>query len=402
MSPLAKESLRLAGSLVNGAHPRRPLAERQAVRHNLAGVRDGYLAGRVPSEALAAARDTVAAPGHPLDPGLRADLEPGFRHSFADVRVHSDARAGRSALALGAEAYAVGRHIVFAPQCYQPHRSEGRALIEHELGHVTRSEHGARPAPLRVAEADHLRSHAAVPAEPGVIHRSLLGATLGGLGGAALGAVGGALLGSLLGPVGAIAGGIAGGLIGGIAGVVGGETLTADVRPLNADERREAYQVFGANLDYDRIRLGESAIMGAGENARTPFETIYFPPGAQASADFIPWLIHELTHVWQTQHGISVVTKVWWALHALTGNPYDYGDEKGLKEAAGKGKGFRDFNTEQQGDICRDYYRVRRADGDTSAYDPFIREVKGLPGPLSRDDTAPGAGDFPTTTPNLS
>lgn len=171
-----------------------------------------------------------------------------------------------------------------------------------------------------------------------------------------------------------------------------------NVRPLSADERTEARTVFGTNLDYDRVRLGESAIMGAIQNARTPFETIYFPPGALTSTGLIPWLIHELTHVWQTQHGVSVLTKMWWALHSITGNPYDYGGEPGLVRAAAEGKHFRDFNTEQQGDICRNYYIAHQAALDTRAYDPFIREVKGLPA----IDSLRGPGDFPTTTSNTA
>jgi hypothetical protein len=358
---------------------------------------DDYLAGQVPAKALSAVRQTISEPGHPLDSAVRADYESRMRHNFADVRVHSDDRAGWSALALQAEAYTVGGHIVFAPGCYRPQQSAGRALIAHELAHV-RQDRQPVSTPLRVADAREHGSRSVTAPEPGTVHRSLLGATLGGLGGAALGAVGGALAGSLLGPAGAIVGGILGGLIGGLAGLIAGETATADVRPLNAVERREARKVFADSIDYDRVRLGESAIMGAGENARTPFETIYFPPGAQAEADFIPWLIHELTHVWQTQHGISVATKLWWALHSITGNPYDYRHEQGLKDEAAKGRHFRDFNTEQQGDICRDYYVALQAGRDTSAFEPFILDVQGLP----REATPTRPGDFPTTTSNIA
>jgi hypothetical protein len=147
------------------------------------------------------------------------------------------------------------------------------------------------------------------------------------------------------------------------------------------------------------VKLGESPIMGSGAHARTPFNTIYFPPGAQKDPNFMSWLIHEMTHVWQTQHGVSVVTKVWWALHAIKGNPYDYGGEAGLKDAASKGKKFTDFNTEQQGDICRDYYVAHKSSKDTSAYDPFILQVQGVL-PQLAPSSAPG--DFPTTTSNMA
>jgi len=93
----------------------------------------------------------------------------------------------------------------------------------------------------------------------------------------------------------------------------------------------------------------------------------------------MPWLIHELTHVWQTQHGIFVATKIWRALHSIAGNPYAYGGESGLEEDAKHGRHFRDYNTEQQGDICRDYYLAKKAARDTSAFDPFILEVQGQP-----------------------
>ena len=139
-------------------------------------------------------------------------------------------------------------------------------------------------------------------------------------------------------------------------------------RPLSGDEVREAEKVFGDSLDFEAVRVVESAVMGVGNYARTPFETVYFPPGAGDSAAFVPWLIHELTHVWQTQHGVSVLTK----LRGAVRGRYDYGGEAGLRA----GRRFRDFNTEQQGDICRDYYRTVVAGGDTSAYERFLAEVR--------------------------
>jgi hypothetical protein len=39
-------------------------------------------------------------------------------------------------------------------------------------------------------------------------------------------------------------------------------------------------------------------------------------------------------------------------------------------------KHFRDFNTEQQGDICQAYWRAKRNGTDTSAYEPYIHEVQ--------------------------
>jgi hypothetical protein len=68
-------------------------------------------------------------------------MEPRFGHDFSDVAVFSDRAAGMSAFALGADAYACGRAIVFAPGRYDPGADAGRALIAHELAHVVQQRH---------------------------------------------------------------------------------------------------------------------------------------------------------------------------------------------------------------------------------------------------------------------
>jgi hypothetical protein len=55
---------------------------------------------------------------------------------FSQVRVHTDARAAQSALAISALAYTVGRDIVFAEGQYAPGTGSGRRLLAHELTHV--------------------------------------------------------------------------------------------------------------------------------------------------------------------------------------------------------------------------------------------------------------------------
>lgn len=206
--------------------------------------------------------------------------------------------------------------------------------------------------------------------------RTVLGNTAGTL----LGAGAGAALGFAVGgPVGAIIGGV----LNGVAGLAVGDSIVALKRPLTADEINEAKLVFGDTLDYARARVAEAPVMAIGKYARTPFNTIYFPPGtsALAFAHFMPWLVHELTHVWQTQHGVSVVTKL---MHAMRGpSAYDYSGpfgkerkEDALRDAFARGKRFTDFNTEQQGDILEDFYRKLKAGEDTSAYTPFVSEVQ--------------------------
>jgi hypothetical protein len=80
--------------------------------------------------------DVLRSPGQPLDPATRAFMEPRFGYDFSRVRVHADARAARSADAVDALAYTVGRDIVFAAGRYAPRSNQGRKLLAHELTHV--------------------------------------------------------------------------------------------------------------------------------------------------------------------------------------------------------------------------------------------------------------------------
>jgi hypothetical protein len=68
------------------------------------------------------------------------DAVVSFARSFAQVRVHHDARAGDSARAMGALAYTVGPNIVFANGAYAPGTEAGRQLLAHELAHTLQHE----------------------------------------------------------------------------------------------------------------------------------------------------------------------------------------------------------------------------------------------------------------------
>jgi outer membrane protein OmpA-like peptidoglycan-associated protein len=63
-------------------------------------------------------------------------MELRLGHDFGAVRVHTDARAARSTLAVDAAAYTVGHHVVFGEGSYRPETPEGRRLLAHELAHV--------------------------------------------------------------------------------------------------------------------------------------------------------------------------------------------------------------------------------------------------------------------------
>jgi len=148
-------------------------------------------------------------------------------------------------------------------------------------------------------------------------------------------------------------------------------------RGLTGAERAEAQLVFGKNLDYDRIVVEEAPIMGAGGIARTTPWTVNFPPGSFSGPGFMRWLIHELTHSWQYQHGISLGTTFYYGTAGYFYPPYyDYGGEGGLLAAQAGGRSFRSFNTEQQGSILADYYKRLKAGMSVSAWQPFVTEVQ--------------------------
>lgn len=90
--------------------------------------------------------------GEPLAPEVRGPMERSFGADFSAVRVHQ----GEHVNALGAQAYAQGAELHFAPGRYDPGSSAGRELIGHELAHVVQQADGkARAAPQGKGGAIH-------------------------------------------------------------------------------------------------------------------------------------------------------------------------------------------------------------------------------------------------------
>jgi hypothetical protein len=81
-------------------------------------------------------QNVLRSSGHAFDAAARADFESRFGLDFSRVRIHSDAHAAKSAHEIGALAYTVGSHVVFADGLYQPTTLPGRRLLAHELAHV--------------------------------------------------------------------------------------------------------------------------------------------------------------------------------------------------------------------------------------------------------------------------
>lgn len=96
----------------------------------------------VPAQTPDHVRAVISARSENLQQGLAEEMGQAFDLDLGGVAIHRDAGAARSAALLGAQAYTLGRHVVFGHDRYAPHSPGGRALIAHELAHVTQQQHG--------------------------------------------------------------------------------------------------------------------------------------------------------------------------------------------------------------------------------------------------------------------
>jgi len=130
--------------------------------------------------------------GLPLDAGVRARYEDNLGRDLADVRVHTGAQAADSAASLHAEAFTIGRDIVFGAGRYRPGSPAGERLLAHELAHVAQQDSSSaskallaisRPGDPAERAADHAAGMllAGQPAhlapQPRAIHRQQVGET---------------------------------------------------------------------------------------------------------------------------------------------------------------------------------------------------------------------------------
>jgi uncharacterized protein DUF4157 len=398
-----------------------------------------------PIDRLAAARTgadkapaSSVSPGEAISPALRQDFESQLGADFSSVRIHTDEKAGASALALGARAYSVGPDIVFAPGHYAPNTSAGRELIAHELYHV-KQDGGRRPnagESVVVGSPDSPQEHEAaavaqsvvfstdavaasplahqVPAAPRhggpVLHRSLLGAGIGGLLGGTIGAVGLGLLGGLLGPAGAVAGAIIGGIGGLVAGAIVGDIASRRSRSLTSAEKAYLREIFHDAVDYDKVTITRGSALSAGA-ARTTGNTInlqdeHFVGDTMDLSDAGQLTFaHEMGHVWQYQNGglayipSSLIPQIVAGLSGQSRNAaYDW------RNAVRNHIDWSEWNAEQQAECISDYNealrRINAGNATLEDYDtvtlaqPFIelvRERIGAPGSQRKHRESPAS-----------
>jgi hypothetical protein len=142
-------------------------------------------------------------------------------------------------------------------------------------------------------------------------------------------------------------------------------------RSLDDAERRQAREIFGDSLDLDAVRIVTTPLAAApttlGDYIRS------------SSSMSTATLIHELTHVWQYQHGgagyisDSLCHQVAaWAATGSRNAAYD------LTDIVRSGKRFSEYTAEQQAMIVETYYSdpAKRTD---AVYQALIDEVRQRP-----------------------
>lgn len=126
----------------------------------------------------------------------------------------------------------------------------------------------------------------------------------------------------------------------------------ADGHPLTIAETWAAHAIFGNEIVYRTVVVhrGKYVFLQPDDTAMTPNGEIYFSEPVY-KADFATtvgdraWLVHELTHVWQYQHGVNVI------LAAPFSRNYTYGKITARTR-------FADLNIEQQAALVADYYLI--------------------------------------------
>jgi len=157
-----------------------------------------------------------------------------------------------------------------------------------------------------------------------------------------------------------------------------GNTDEAISRGLTPGEQRIAATIFGISIDYGRVLIHnrKAYFFQPADTAITPNGEVYFPPSSY-KADFsktvgdAAWLVHELTHVYQHQHGMWVRTQ------GLLHRKYDYGDLSQTKRT------IAGFLIEQQASIVEDYFKLihhaqpTRGTGSKADYERVITFLPG-------------------------
>ena len=81
-----------------------------------------------------------ASGGKPVPAMVKSEMEAKLGADLSNVRVHTGPNATRMTMTMGAQAFAVGNHIVLSPSI--ANTQEGRNLLGHELTHIAQQRQG--------------------------------------------------------------------------------------------------------------------------------------------------------------------------------------------------------------------------------------------------------------------
>jgi Domain of unknown function (DUF4157) len=92
--------------------------------------------------------------GAPLEPTVQREMEAGFGHNFADVRVHADGESDTLNRSLSASAFTLGSDIFLSHGAANARADGSDQLLAHELAHVVQQRGASQSGPLTVGAAD--------------------------------------------------------------------------------------------------------------------------------------------------------------------------------------------------------------------------------------------------------
>ncbi len=153
---------------ISGPHPRAAgvIYRRPPLRSSIGNQAIGRMLHTGGGDRTAGATDTSTAkttaasravaalrgPGASLPTGLQRSAGRRYGHTFANVRIHTNARASAAAKELRASAFTLGNNIAFRDDRYAPDTLQGQLLLQHELRHAAQ-QRSAQPVSIPEIDA---------------------------------------------------------------------------------------------------------------------------------------------------------------------------------------------------------------------------------------------------------
>ncbi len=133
------------------------------------------------------------------------------------------------------------------------------------------------------------------------------------------------------------------------------EFFKFNTRPLNKQELQITEVYFGNQLNINRIRIDECALLGPKQHrfAYVSFFTINSWKNLRPDI-----FLHEMVHIWQYQQkGITYMSRALGAQRGKRG--YNYGGVEMLRKLKERGWKLESFNPEHQAEIVQDHFRIK-------------------------------------------